>query len=105
MRFPMTSSDADPSGWTLIATEGYKRALKAFVKKHRDLTAAHARALRLLEVNPYDPSLKLHPLHGGHEGEWAVSITYSFRLTLTLVVIERQILLLDVGSHDDVYRR
>ncbi len=101
----MTSRDADQSGWTLIATEGYKRALKSFVKKHRDLIAAHARVLRLLEEDRYHPSLKLHPLHGRHEGERAVSITYSFRLTLTLVVIEHEILLLDVGSHDDVYRQ
>lgn len=101
----MTSREADPPGWTLIATEGYKRALKAFVKKHRDLVATHAHVLRLLEDDPYHPSLKLRPLHGTHEGEWAVSITYSYRLTLTLAVIEHQILLLDIGSHDDVYRR
>jgi mRNA-degrading endonuclease YafQ of YafQ-DinJ toxin-antitoxin module len=34
----------------------------------------------------------------------AVSIGYSYRLTLTLKLAEREIILLDIGSHDDVYR-
>lgn len=32
----------------------------------------------------------------------AVSLTYSYRLTLLVKVTEREIVLLDIGSHDDV---
>ena len=33
----------------------------------------------------------------------AVSLTYSYRTTLTLQITEHEILLLDIGSHDEVY--
>jgi len=33
----------------------------------------------------------------------AVSLTYSYRITLTLQITEHEILLLDIGSHDEVY--
>ena len=36
------------------------------------------------------------------EGQ-AVSLTYSYRITLTLQITEHEILLLDIGSHDEVY--
>ncbi|MGI8687820.1 MAG: type II toxin-antitoxin system RelE/ParE family toxin [Thermomicrobiales bacterium] len=61
--------------------------------------------IRLLVANPYDPSLKLHSLGGTHAGEYAVSITYRYRMILTIAIIERQIVLVDIGSHDDVYRQ
>jgi hypothetical protein len=34
-----------------------------------------------------------------------VSLTYAYRITLTLVISERTITLLDIGSLDEVYRR
>ena len=34
----------------------------------------------------------------------AVSVTYEYRIILTLEVTEREIILLDIGSHDEVYR-
>jgi hypothetical protein len=34
----------------------------------------------------------------------AISITSSYRLTLTLLISDQEIILLDVGSHDEVYR-
>ena len=37
-------------------------------------------------------------------GIHAVSITYSYRITLTLKITEKGIILLDIGSHDEVYR-
>ena len=34
----------------------------------------------------------------------AVSITHSYRITLTVMVTDKEIILLDIGSHDEVYR-
>jgi hypothetical protein len=36
---------------------------------------------------------------------YAVSLTYSYRTILTLMVIEKEIILLDIGSPDEVYKR
>jgi len=45
----------------------------------------------------------LHPLKGKMQGLHAVSVTYSYRISLTLKVTEKEIILLDIGSHDEVY--
>jgi len=37
-----------------------------------------------LRADPFEPSLRLHPLTGKLEGMQAVSLTYSYRITLTL---------------------
>lgn len=34
----------------------------------------------------------------------AVSLSHNYRITLTLLLTETEIILLDVGSHDEVYR-
>ena len=38
------------------------------------------------------------------EGLHAVSVTHAYRITLTLRVTKKEIVLLDIGSHDEVYR-
>jgi hypothetical protein len=34
----------------------------------------------------------------------AVSLTHSYRITLTIMVTDKEIILLDIGSHDEVHR-
>jgi hypothetical protein len=38
------------------------------------------------------------------EGLHAVSVTHAYRITLTLRVTKKEIVLLDIGSHDEMYR-
>ena len=53
--------------------------------------------------DPFQPLLRYHHLGGQHKGVQAISITSSYRLTLSLVIAENEINMLDVGSHDEVY--
>ncbi len=46
-------------------------------------------------------TLRLHNLGGKLEGMQAVGITHSYRLTLRIT--EREVILLDIGTHDEVY--
>ncbi len=89
--------------WALIETPAYARALRRFFRKHPDLRDTHTEVIRLLSVNPHTPSLRFHPLGGELVGQHAVSITYTYRITVTLIVVQREIVLLNVGSHDEVY--
>jgi mRNA-degrading endonuclease YafQ of YafQ-DinJ toxin-antitoxin module len=57
-----------------------------------------------LRTDPYQRRLRLHPLTGRLSGQHAVSLTHSYRITLTLLVSEHTITLLDIGDHDAVYR-
>lgn len=90
--------------FTLVTPDCFLRHARKFFQKHPDLKPKFKQVLEKLQVDPFQPSLKLHALTGTLEGLHAVSLTYSFRITLTLRVTEREIILLDLGSHDEVYR-
>jgi addiction module RelE/StbE family toxin len=88
------------SRYKLIFTETYLKKEKKFLKKHPELVERYKKVLRLLELNPKHPSLRLHKLKGKLDGKYSVSITMSYRIILTFAVTEKGIVLIDVGSHD-----
>jgi mRNA-degrading endonuclease YafQ of YafQ-DinJ toxin-antitoxin module len=90
--------------YTLAWSAGFTRSAEKFIKRHPELKDKFAAVLRELENDPFQPHLKYHQLGGNLKDIQAVSITYSYRITLTIVVTDREIILLDVGSHDEIYR-
>ncbi|NTU42121.1 MAG: plasmid stabilization protein, partial [Nitrospirales bacterium] len=82
----------------------FTRSAKKFIEHHPVLKSELARALKSLEQDPAQPHLRLYPLKGNLKGLHAVSITYKYRITLTLAMTEKEITLLDIGSHDEGYR-
>ena len=90
--------------WTLSTTAFFDRRARKFLARHPDLRPRFAETLAQLTADPFQPGLRLHPLSGKLQGLQAVSLTYSYRITLTLQIAEREILLIDIGSHDEVYR-
>lgn len=90
--------------FTLITPEQFLRQARKFFKKHPELKPRFAQILADLQHDPFQPHLKLHPLTGKLKGCHAVSLTYGYRITLTLLITEQEIILLDIGSHDEVYR-
>jgi addiction module RelE/StbE family toxin len=90
--------------FTLITPQQFLRQARKFFKKHPDLKPRFAKVLGELQRDPFQPQLELHPLTGKLSGCHAVSLTYSYRITLTLIITEQEIVLLDIGSHDEVYR-
>ncbi|MBU2732240.1 type II toxin-antitoxin system RelE/ParE family toxin [Acidithiobacillus ferridurans] len=89
--------------WTLATTAFFDRRVRTFLTKHPDLRPRFIETIEQLSADPLQPSLRLHPLTGKLQGMQAISLTYSYRITLTLQITEREILLLDIGSHDEVY--
>jgi mRNA-degrading endonuclease YafQ of YafQ-DinJ toxin-antitoxin module len=89
--------------WTLATTAAFDRRLRKFLARHPDLRPRFAATLGQLMADPFEPSLKLHALTGKLQGLQAVSLTYSYRITLTLQITAHEILLIDIGSHDEVY--
>ena len=88
----------------LVWSAGFTRSADKFVKCHPELRKKFAAILRDIEHDPFQPHLKYQRLGGNLNGIKAVSITYSDRITLTIVVYEQEIILLDLGSHDELYR-
>lgn len=90
--------------FTLVWTETFLRTARKFLRRHRDLEGLFENVLRQLETDPASPRLRLHPLQGRHRGKHAVRVTYEHRIVLILRMTAKEIVLLDVGSHDEVYR-
>ena len=88
-----------------VATpERFLRRAARFFRKHPDLRPRFATLVDQLKSNPFAPHLRLHPLRGELTGLHSVSLTYRYRVVLTIQLTEREIVLLDIGTHDDVYR-
>ena len=90
--------------FALVTTQHFERRARKFLRKHPNLRQALRDTLEEVSRDPFQPKLKLHLLSGNLGGVQAVSLTYSYRLTLQVRVTEQEVILLDIGSHDEVYR-
>ncbi len=89
--------------YTLIYPGSYIKRAKKFLKKHPELVGQYEKTLKILEINPHHPSLRLHALTGRLTGLHSVSMNISYRITLEFYITEKEIVLIQVGSHDEVY--
>lgn len=90
--------------WQLVFTDQYTRRAARFLKRHPEMESVYSKTLRLIEANPHHPSLRLHALKGRLHGLYSVSINMSFRITLEMIISDKDIILINVGDHDEVYR-
>lgn len=89
--------------YVLVFTRQYERRARRFLKRHPELEHTYLKTLKILEANPFHPSLRLHRLSGRLEGLYSVSITLSYRITIEFVVTGTEIIPVDIGDHDAVY--
>ncbi len=84
-------------------TDSYIKRARRFIKKHSDILPQYEKTLRLLELNPFHPSLRLQRLHGRLSELYSVSINISYRISLLFIVEDDVVISVDIGSHDEVY--
>jgi mRNA-degrading endonuclease YafQ of YafQ-DinJ toxin-antitoxin module len=89
----------------IIYTDSYNRRAKKFFKKHPELLSQYEKTLKLLEINPYHPSLRLHKLQGRLSELYSVSINIAYRISIFLTIEDDQIVPVDIGTHDEVYEK
>ena len=91
----------------LIWGKTFVKSFRQFSKKHPDLIRDAERALKLLIADPFAPQLETHKLKGKLAGSWACKVGYDLRIIFDFIKNEGQrepdILLLEIGSHDEVY--
>ncbi len=87
----------------ILYTDSYLKRAKKFIKKHPDLISQYEKTLKLLEINPYHPSLRLHRLRGKLSELYSVSINISYRITIFFIIQDDKIIPIDIGSHDEIY--
>ncbi len=92
---------------TLVLASSFKRAFKAFVRRRPELQQQIQATLQRLAADPFDPLLQTHKLRGQLSGAWACSVEYDCRIVFNFVKNsesgEDEILLIDIGTHDEVY--
>jgi mRNA-degrading endonuclease YafQ of YafQ-DinJ toxin-antitoxin module len=89
--------------YTVIYTNSYIKRASKFIKKHPDLISQYEKTLKLLEIDPTHPSLRLHPLKGKLKELHSVSINISYRIILAFILVNKEIILVNVGHHDEVH--
>ncbi len=89
--------------YRLVYPESYIRRATKFLEKHPEIHGQYKKTLQLLELNPYHPSLRLHRLKGRLEGLSSVSINISYRIVIQFLIQGDEILLVNVGKHEQVY--
>ena len=91
----------------IIFANSFKRAYKSLIRKHPELKSKTENILRLLAENPFNPLLQTHKLKGQLAGSWACTVEYDCRIVFDFIENsesgDEEILLLDIGSHDEVY--
>lgn len=89
--------------YTLYQTPQFRRAFAKFARKHPELRNKTQETLLALTEDPFNPSLRLRNLTGRLAGKQAVSVTYAYRIVLCVEIIDREVILHNIGSHDEVY--
>jgi mRNA-degrading endonuclease YafQ of YafQ-DinJ toxin-antitoxin module len=87
----------------LLYTFSYEEKAKKFLKKHPNIKTQYRKTLELLEINPYHPSLRLHQFKTSSFEGYSVSINLSYRIALEFLVTEKEIILVNIGDHQEIY--
>ena len=89
--------------YAIFYTHSYTQRAARFFRRHPELLTQYEKTLQLLEINPRHPSLRLHRLKGRFRDLHSVSINVGYRIAIELIIHEKTIIPVDVGTHDEVY--
>lgn len=89
--------------YKIIEPASYKKRAVKFFKKHPDLFERYAKTIRLMELDVFHPSLRLHKLKGNLSEYHSISISMQYRIVVEFVIEDEKIILINIGMHDDVY--
>lgn len=91
----------------LVLTPKFQRAYRRCARRDRALQGRIEEALQQMEADVFAQSLGTHKLSGELLGLWACSCGYDCRIIFALerdeVAKQEIIVLLDIGSHDEIY--
>jgi len=83
-------------------SSGFKKAYKKQVNKFPDLPITLSEKLNIFIKDPFDARLKTHKLTGKLSDLWSFSLSYDRRVIFHFED-EDTVLLVDIGTHDEVY--
>jgi len=91
----------------LISTPKFKRAFRKFAKRNANLQQRIEDTLEQMEVDVFAANLGTHKLGGKLDGLQSCSCGYDCRIVFSIeqdVETDNEVIvLLDIGTHDEVY--
>ncbi len=91
----------------LILTPKFKREFRKFLRRNADLQQRIEETLQQMEVDVFSPALGTHKLSGKLDGLQSCSCGYDCRVVFCIEqdteTNSEVIVLLDIGTHDEVY--
>jgi addiction module RelE/StbE family toxin len=89
----------------LVLTPKFKRVFRKFVRRDANLQKRIEDTLERMQSDLFSVNLSAHKLSGGLLGLWACSCGYDCRIVFSIEKVSGKevILLLDIGTHDEVY--
>ena len=82
--------------------QGFKRIYRKKVRNDQELKRRFWEALELFSKEPFNPCLRTHKLTGKLEGLLAFSVAFDCRVIFKFLD-GNEVLLVDIGGHDEVY--
>lgn len=89
--------------YNIQLTEEYLKKVRKFIKRHKDMADRYDKTIQILRENPFHPSLRLHKLNGDLGKYYSVSINIEYRIIMDFIVVDKIIIPLNIGTHDEVY--
>ncbi|MCX6351844.1 MAG: type II toxin-antitoxin system mRNA interferase toxin, RelE/StbE family [Bacteroidetes bacterium] len=91
----------------LVFSNSFNKSFKRFTKGNEKLKKSIINSIEILVTDPNSVKLSTHSLTGKLIGYFACSCGYDCRIIFTIEknkdTKEEFILLMDIGTHDDVY--
>ncbi|AKG23020.1 type II toxin-antitoxin system RelE/ParE family toxin [Calothrix sp. 336/3] len=91
----------------IVLSKKFKKSFRKFARRNADLQARIEETIVAMENDVFSISLGTHKLEGKLSGLLSCSCGYDCRIVFCLETDDKTgeevILLLDVGTHDDVY--
>ena len=84
-------------------TEKFGKSYKKRIAKNPSLVQRFEDRLLFFEKEPFHPSLETHKLSGKLDDLWAFSVANDCRVLVDFQDDNQVALLLDIGTHDQVY--
>jgi len=89
--------------YKLVFPESYETKASRFLRKHPEVASQYRKCLTLLELDPFHPSLRLHKFKTSNFEGYSVSINLSYRISIEFLISEKEVTLVNVGDHQDIY--
>lgn len=93
--------------YKIVISSKFKKTLRKFARSHPDLQNRIQDVIATMENDIFSTKLGTHKLSGRLSGLLSCSCGYDCRIIFSLNIDkntgQKVVLLLDIGSHDDVY--